>query len=181
MHGLSLPNLFTYARIAMIPLLVGLFYVPAPWSGPASAAVFALAGITDWLDGYLARRLNQESSFGAFLDPVAGKLMVAAALVMLVDKHASLWLSLSAIIIIGREIAISALREWMAQIGERGKVAVSYVGKVKTTAQIVALLFLLYEHPLLGLPVFEIGLIALYVAAALTLWSMISYLRAARR
>lgn len=181
MRGVSLPNLLTFARIALVPLLVAVFYVPAPWSGPASAAIFALAGITDWLDGYLARRLDQESPFGAFLDPVADKLMVAAALVMLVDKHDSLWLSLSAIVIIGREIAISALREWMAHIGERARVAVSYVGKVKTTAQMVALLFLLYEHPLWGLPIFEIGLIALYVAAILTLWSMVSYLRAARR
>jgi CDP-diacylglycerol--glycerol-3-phosphate 3-phosphatidyltransferase len=180
-RGVSLPNLLTFARIAMIPLLVVLFYLPVPWAGPASAVVFGLAGVTDWLDGYLARRLDQESPFGAFLDPVADKLMVAAALVMLVDRYDSLWLTLSAIIIIGREITISALREWMAHIGERGKVAVSYVGKVKTTAQIVALLFLLYGQPLLGLPIFEIGLIALYVAAVLTLWSMISYLRAARR
>jgi CDP-diacylglycerol--glycerol-3-phosphate 3-phosphatidyltransferase len=180
-RGVSLPNLLTFARIAMIPLLVVLFYLPVPWAGPASAVVFGLAGVTDWLDGYLARRLDQESPFGAFLDPVADKLMVAAALVMLVDRYDSLWLTLSAVIIIGREITISALREWMAHIGERGKVAVSYVGKVKTTAQIVALLFLLYGQPLLGLPIFEIGLIALYVAAVLTLWSMISYLRAARR
>lgn len=179
MRGVSLPNLLTFARIALVPLLVAVFYVPAPWSGPASAAIFALAGITDWLDGYLARRLDQESPFGAFLDPVADKLMVAAALVMLVDKHDSLWLSLSAIVIIGREIAISALREWMANIGERNRVAVSVIGKVKTTLQMIALLMLLYSEPILGIDVDLIGSVLLVVAVALTLWSMVLYLRAA--
>jgi CDP-diacylglycerol--glycerol-3-phosphate 3-phosphatidyltransferase len=175
----NLPNSLTYGRIALIPLLVVVYSLPVPWAGPAAAILFGLAGITDWLDGYLARRLGQESPFGAFLDPVADKLIVAVALVLLVAEHGGLWLTLSAIVIIGREITISALREWMAQIGQHGRVAVSFVGKVKTTAQIVALLFLLYEQPLFGLPIFTIGLFALYVAAALTLWSMIQYLRAA--
>ncbi len=181
MQPFSIPNVLTYIRIGLIPLLVVIFYLPVTWAGPVSALIFALAGITDWLDGYLARKLNQESRFGAFLDPVADKLIVAAALVMLVGKDSSIWLVLSAIIIIGREITISALREWMAEVGERGKVAVSYIGKVKTTAQMIALLLLLYGAPVFGLPIYEIGLIALYIAAALTLWSMIAYMRAAFR
>jgi CDP-diacylglycerol--glycerol-3-phosphate 3-phosphatidyltransferase len=179
MNPWTLPNLLTYGRIALIPLLVVVYYLPVPWAGPAAAMVFALAGITDWLDGYLARRLGQESPFGAFLDPVADKLIVAVALVLLVERYGEFWLTISAIVIIGREITISALREWMAQIGQRKRVAVSYLGKVKTTAQMVALLFLLYGQPLFGLPVFTIGLVALYLAAALTLWSMLQYLRAA--
>lgn len=181
----NLPNILTLGRIALIPLLVLVFYLPYPWAGPASAVIFALAGATDWLDGYLARRLGQESPFGAFLDPVADKLIVAAALVMLVHKDGGgpngLWLVLSSIVIIGREITISALREWMAAIGQRSRVAVSYVGKVKTTAQMVAIFLLLYYQPLLGMPTYAIGLWALYLAAVLTLWSMIQYLRAALR
>jgi CDP-diacylglycerol--glycerol-3-phosphate 3-phosphatidyltransferase len=185
MASMNIPNALTYMRIALIPLIVVIFYLPWVWAGPVSALLFALAGITDWLDGYLARALKQESRFGAFLDPVADKLMVAAVLVMVTEKGAegepvySIFISVAAIIIIGREIAISALREWMAEIGQRGKVAVSYIGKVKTTAQMIALTFLLYERPLWGIPVYEIGLVALFVAAALTLWSMINYLRAA--
>lgn len=183
--SLNLPNLLTYGRIALIPLMVAVFYLPYAWAGPVSALIFALAGLTDWLDGYLARRLGQESHFGAFLDPVADKLIVAVALIMLVDRDPSpdgnLWLSLAAMVIVGREITISALREWMAGIGQRARVAVSYVGKVKTTVQMVAIFMLLYRLPLWGLPVYEIGLWALYLAAALTLWSMILYLRAALR
>jgi CDP-diacylglycerol--glycerol-3-phosphate 3-phosphatidyltransferase len=176
---LNIPNLLTWLRIALIPLIVVVFYLPGAWSGPASAAIFALAGLTDWLDGYLARKLGQTSSFGAFLDPVADKLMVAAALVLLVDKMGGVLLAAAAIVIIGREIAISALREWMAEIGQRGKVAVSSLGKVKTTAQMVAIFLLLYQQPLLGYDLHALGLVLLYVAAALTLWSMIQYLRAA--
>ena len=179
MASINVPNALTYLRIALIPLIVVIFYLPWVWAGPVSALLFALAGVTDWLDGYLARRLGQESHFGAFLDPVADKLMVAAVLVMVTQQSNSVWMAVAAIVIIGREIAISALREWMSAIGQRAKVAVSYVGKVKTTAQMIALTFLLYERPFLGLPIYEIGLVALYVAAALTLWSMVNYLRAA--
>lgn len=181
----NLPNILTLARIGMIPLMGLVFYVPEGWAGPVSALIFALAGVTDWLDGYLARRLGQESPFGAFLDPVADKLIVAVALVMLVDKDPSpggnLWLSLAAMVIIGREIAISALREWMAELGKRAAVAVSWVGKVKTTVQMIAIFLLLYREPLFGLPTYIMGLWAIYVAAALTLWSMVQYLRAAAR
>ncbi|MCG6868023.1 MAG: CDP-diacylglycerol--glycerol-3-phosphate 3-phosphatidyltransferase [Gammaproteobacteria bacterium] len=178
----NLPNALTLLRIGLIPLFVCVFYLPYGWAFPVSSLIFGLAGLTDWFDGYLARRLNQTSAFGAFLDPVADKLMVAVALVMLVDKHGSdLMLSISAIIIIGREITISALREWMAEQGRRGSVAVSFIGKVKTTVQIISLLFLLWFHPILGVPVYEIGLVLLIVSAALTVWSMIYYLRRAIR
>lgn len=179
--SLNLPILLTYLRILLIPVFVVIFYLPYGWAYPASAWIFALAGVTDWLDGYLARRLNQTSSFGAFLDPVADKLMVATALVMLVDVHgpANFWLSIPAMIIIGREITISALREWMAELGQSRSVAVSYLGKLKTAAQIVALLFLLYNDPLGTLPTHSVGLLLLNLAAMLTLWSMFGYLKAA--
>ncbi|WP_018231779.1 CDP-diacylglycerol--glycerol-3-phosphate 3-phosphatidyltransferase [Thioalkalivibrio thiocyanodenitrificans] len=178
---LNIPTLITWLRIALIPLIVVVFYLPVSWAGPASAGIFALAGVTDWLDGYLARRLGQTSRFGAFLDPVADKLMVAAALVLVVDRMGGIVVAAAAIVIIGREIAISALREWMAQIGQQRKVAVSSMGKLKTTAQMVAIFLLLYEQPVAGMPVVTLGLVLLYVAAALTLWSMIQYLRAALR
>ena len=145
---------------------------------PAAAVVFALGGISDWLDGSLARRLDQHSAFGAFLDPVADKVMVALVLVMLVQANPTLWMVLPAMVIIGREIVISALREWMAEIGQRARVSVNVLGKVKTTAQIAALLLMLYHDPILGLPTFRIGFVLLYVAAVLTLYSMIAYLRA---
>ncbi|MEW5837550.1 MAG: CDP-diacylglycerol--glycerol-3-phosphate 3-phosphatidyltransferase [Pseudomonadota bacterium] len=176
---LTLPNVLTWLRIGMIPLFIAVFYLPYPWAFPLSALIFALAGVTDFVDGYLARKLGQESRFGAFLDPVADKLIVAAALVMLVSEHGGFILALPAIIIIGREIAISALREWMAEVGSRGKVAVSMLGKVKTTLQLSAIFALLYYQPLWGLPTYEIGLALLYLAAILTLWSMVGYLRAA--
>jgi len=149
----------------------------------ATAAIFGLAAVTDWLDGYLARRLGQMSAFGAFLDPVADKLMVAVALVLLVDAnptdlHGAV-IAMPAAVIIGREIAISALREWMAELGERAQVAVSVIGKIKTTAQMIALLFLLYQKPIGELDTVIFGLVALYVAAILTLWSMVIYVRAA--
>ncbi|HHB11737.1 MAG TPA: CDP-diacylglycerol--glycerol-3-phosphate 3-phosphatidyltransferase [Chromatiales bacterium] len=179
----NLPNALTLLRIVLIPLFVVVFYLPYAWAFPASALLFALAGATDWLDGYLARRLGQTSSFGAFLDPVADKLLVAVALVALVDRHGggSLWLAVPAMVIIGREIVISALREWMAELGKRASVAVSFLGKLKTTVQILAILLLLYHHPLFGLPTHETGLVLLNLAAALTLWSMVYYLMGARR
>lgn len=183
MGRLTIPNLVTLLRLALLPVFVLCFYIPSRWSHLISTVVFAAAGITDWLDGYLARRLNQASSFGAFLDPVADKLMVAVALVLLVDQNPTeyrgVFLALPAAVIIGREIVISALREWMAEIGERAQVRVSVIGKIKTTAQILALLFLLYQAPILGLDTAEIGFVLLYLAAALTLWSMLIYLRAA--
>jgi CDP-diacylglycerol--glycerol-3-phosphate 3-phosphatidyltransferase len=176
---INTPIGLTLLRIGLIPMFVVVYYLPYEWAWPVSALIFALAGITDWLDGYLARRLGQLSAFGAFLDPVADKLMVAVALVMLVDSHDSMFLAVPAMIIIGREIAISALREWMAEIGRRASVAVTYIGKVKTTLQIVALLLLLYHYPLLGIPTHQTGIIFINVAAGLTLWSMVVYLRAA--
>jgi len=180
------PNLLTLLRILLIPLFVAVYYLPYRWSNEAATILFILAGFTDWLDGFLARRLGQHSPFGAFLDPVADKLMVAAALVMLLADPRVHALALDArifavmvLIIMGREIAVSALREWMAGIGNRSRVAVSFVGKLKTTGQMVAIGFLIWREPLAGLPIFRIGEILLYAAAALTLWSMIAYLRAA--
>jgi CDP-diacylglycerol--glycerol-3-phosphate 3-phosphatidyltransferase/cardiolipin synthase len=175
----TVPNALTLLRIALIPVLVLVFYLPFSWSHLASTAVFGLAALTDWFDGYLARRLGQSSPFGAFLDPVADKLIVAIALVMLVQANPVWWFVVPAAVIVGREIAISALREWMAEIGERTQVAVSVIGKIKTTVQMIALLLLLYREPLWVMPTREIGIVLLYVAAALTLWSMVLYLRAA--
>lgn len=178
MH-LNLPILLTLLRIALLPVIVVVFYLPYDWARPVSSLIFIVAGITDWLDGYLARLWQQESRFGAFLDPVADKLMVATALILMVEFDASPWLTVPAIIIIGREITISALREWMAEMGQRGKVAVGWIGKVKTTAQIVALSALLYLHDIGSFPTYKFGLAALFIAAALTIWSMVGYMRAA--
>ncbi len=175
----TLPNILTLLRIVLIPVLVVAFYLPGQWSYQLSAAIFGLAALTDWLDGYLARRLKQSSVFGAFLDPVADKLMVAVALVLLVQDNPSVTFTIPAAIIIGREIAISALREWMSEIGERTKVAVSIIGKIKTVIQMVSIVLLLYKAPLGPLPTHAVGVVLLYVAAILTLWSMIVYLRAA--
>ena len=179
---INLPNLLTWLRILMIPMLVAVYYLPHDWIADhnknlAATAIFSFAAITDWLDGYLARTLNQTSTFGAFLDPVADKLMVTTALIMLV------WIGrlegFIAVIIIGREIAISALREWMARIGKSKSVAVSFLGKVKTVSQMTAIIMLLYNDELLTLSMHAIGTILIYVAAVLTLWSMIYYLRMA--
>ena len=175
----TLPNVLTLFRIVLIPVLVIVFFLPVPWSYQLSAMIFGLAAITDWLDGYFARKLRQLSVFGAFLDPVADKLMVAVALVILVQDNPSALFTVPAAIIIGREIAISALREWMSEIGERTKVAVSMIGKFKTTAQMVAILLLLFRVPHGPFPTHDVGLVLLYVAAVLTLWSMFVYMRAA--
>ncbi|MGD8743069.1 MAG: CDP-diacylglycerol--glycerol-3-phosphate 3-phosphatidyltransferase [Granulosicoccaceae bacterium] len=175
----NIPNILTGLRIGLIPVFVLVFYLPFRWSNEVSTLLFALAAVTDWFDGYLARRLGEMTRFGAFLDPVADKLIVAAALVMLVQADPGAWLVIPAIIIISREIAISALREWMAEIGERAQVAVSNIGKFKTTTQMVALLLMLYRDPIAGLPIYTLGLILLYIAAALTVWSALIYLRAA--
>lgn len=175
----TIPNILTVLRIALIPVFMLAYYLPISWSHILTTAIFGLAALTDWFDGYLARRLQQSSPFGAFLDPVADKLIVAVALIMLVQSNPTLWFVIPAAIIVGREIAISALREWMAEIGERTQVAVSVIGKIKTTVQMVALLLLLYREPLLQLPTQEIGFVFLYFASFLTLWSMVIYLKAA--
>jgi len=175
----NVPNTLTWLRIGAIPLIVLLFYMPYPWADPAAGLLFAAAGITDSLDGYFARRLGQTSRLGAFLDPVADKLIVAVALVLLVSRDTRALIVLTAVVIIGREIAISALREWMAEIGERRKVAVSQLGKVKTVLQIVGLSMMLYHQRLAGVPIYSTGVMLIELAAAATLVSMITYLRAA--
>ena len=175
----SIPNILTLLRIALIPVFVGVFYLPWQWSNLACAAVFGLAAGTDWLDGYLARRLGQTSPLGAFLDPVADKLMVAAALILLVEADPTPALAVPVVIIIGREITISALREWMATIGARANVKVSVAGKIKTTLQMIGIAFMVYQSSLLGIDIYSVGFVFLIVAAGMTLWSMMIYLRAA--
>lgn len=166
-------------RVVAIPIMFILFCLPFDWGRPASCVVFVLAAVTDWFDGYLARRLNQSSKFGAFLDPVADKLIVAVALVLIVLDQPTILIAVASAIIIGREIVISALREWLAELGQRAAVAVSYIGKVKTAFQMTALSMMLWKHDILGLPVNTLGLILLFVSAALTLVSMFAYLKAA--
>jgi CDP-diacylglycerol--glycerol-3-phosphate 3-phosphatidyltransferase len=176
----NLPNALTWLRILMIPAILVLFYLPYWWKDPAACAAFALAGITDSLDGYYARKWGQTSRLGAFLDPVADKLIVATALVLIVSADPrSSFLVIVAIVIVGREIAVSALREWMAEIGARGRIRVSIWGKYKTIMQIVGLSFLLFRRDLFGIPIYKLGLILTGVAAILTLWSMVLYLRLA--
>ncbi|MDF2491336.1 MAG: CDP-diacylglycerol--glycerol-3-phosphate 3-phosphatidyltransferase [Pseudomonas sp.] len=175
---MNIPNLLTVLRVLLIPIIILLFYMPYHWSYIAASSVFAVAAATDWLDGYLARRLQQSTPFGAFLDPVADKLMVAVALVLLVQEHHNFWLTLPATVIIGREIVVSALREWMAEIGARAHVAVSSLGKWKTAAQMLALVILLANPAVLTFWV-ALGYGLLLVAACLTLWSMVHYLHAA--
>ncbi len=182
----SIPNLLTFLRIMLIPLFVIAYYLPYPWAHALATGLFVIAALTDWLDGYLARRLDQVSPFGAFLDPVADKLMIAAALVMLladtgVYAHVldGRLFAVVVLVILGREIAVSALREWMAEVGKRSRVAVSYIGKIKTIAQMIAIPFLIWREPLWDLPIFRFGEILLYLAAGLTLWSMAIYLKAA--
>lgn len=176
---MNIPTFLTFIRIGLIPIFVLAYYLPVTWANIATTAIFVLAGVTDWFDGYLARRLNQTSAFGAFLDPVADKLMVAVALILLMQTHPNAWMAVPAAIIIGREITVSALREWMAELGKRAHVAVSFLGKYKTALQILALILLLYHKPLLGLPTQLIGFALLYLAAGLTVWSMFVYLETA--
>ena len=173
---MNLPNILTLFRIGLIPVFVLVFYLPFDWSNVAACIIFVVAAVTDWLDGFLARKLQQISKLGAFLDPVADKLMVAVVLVLLVERHPGMLLTLPAAVIIGREIAVSALREWMAELGARSRVAVSVYGKIKTIAQMIALPLLVYHDSLYGLPVYSLGLVLLYVAAVLTLVSMCQYL-----
>lgn len=174
---MNIPNLLTLLRVVLIPVCVVMYYVPAEWAYMATAILFSIAAVTDWFDGYLARKWGQTTPFGAFLDPVADKLIVAAVLVVLVERHASFWLTIPAVIIIGREIVISALRQWMAEVGSNASVAVNMIGKVKTTMQMIAIIVLLSQAP--GTTLSTIGIVVLQVAAVLTLWSMIVYLRAA--
>lgn len=173
------PNRLTAARIALIPLMVIIFYIPFTGNRVIVALIFALAAVTDWLDGYLARKLGKVSNLGAFLDPVADKLIVAIALVLLVEEHSSALITIAAAIIIGREIIISALREWMAELGKRTSVAVSVIGKIKTFAQMGAITLLLAYKPGKWEFLNVFGTLALYVAAVLTLWSMYMYLKVA--
>lgn len=175
----NLPTYLTLTRIVLIPVLVVLFYLPWDLTHVACAVVFAIAGLTDWLDGYLARKMSQTTLFGAFLDPVADKLMVAITLVLIVQADPSPWVAIASAVIIGREITIASLREWMAEIGQRKKVEVSWLGKWKTTAQMIAIEFLL-----LGMDIWKdmlktTGQTLLFVSAILTLWSMVNYLKAA--
>ncbi len=182
---LTLPTMITLFRIILIPVLVLFFYLPYHWSNLACVIVFSLAGLTDWLDGYLARAMNLTSDLGAFLDPVADKLMVATSLVLLTQLHSrdytasSIAFAISAAVIIGREISISALREWLAMMGESSKVKVTFFGKLKTVMQMLAIGFLLYREPLWIFPVQVIGEWLLYIAAVLTIWSMVIYFRQA--
>jgi CDP-diacylglycerol---glycerol-3-phosphate 3-phosphatidyltransferase len=176
----NLPNTLTWLRILMIPAIFALFYLlPYPWADPAACAAFALAGITDSLDGYYARKLGQTSRLGAFLDPVADKLIVAAALVLIVSKDPRWFVVIGAVVIIGREIAVSALREWMAEIGARGRIKVSILAKYKTIMRIVGLSLLLFREDLFVIPTYKLGLVLTLVASVLTLWSMVQYLRLA--
>ncbi|QFU04552.1 CDP-diacylglycerol--glycerol-3-phosphate 3-phosphatidyltransferase [Pseudoalteromonas sp. THAF3] len=173
----NIPNTLTAFRLCLIPIFLFIFYLPNQWAFFAAAFVFWLASITDILDGYLARRLNQSTPFGAFLDPVADKVMVSAALVVLVGHYQSAWMTVPALIIIGREIVISALREWMAEQGKRGEVAVSQLGKVKTAAQMLAIIGLIWQfQPWMV----TLSYILLYIATILTFGSMVQYLMAAR-
>ena len=177
----NLPNALTWLRILMIPAIFALFYLlPYPWADPAACAAFALASITDSLDGYYARKLGQTSRLGAFLDPVADKLIVAAALVLIVSKDPRWFVVIVAVVIIGREIAVSALREWMAEIGARSRMKVTILAKYKTIMQIVGLSLLLFRQNLFGvIPTYKLGLLLTAIAAVLTLWSMVQYLRVA--
>jgi len=176
---MTIPNILTLVRIGSIPVFVGVFYMPYWWANALSASIFGLAALTDLLDGYLARRLGQMSRFGAFLDPVADKLMVAVVLVFLLEAEPTPWLAVPVAVIIGREIAISALREWMAEVGAGAKVGVAMVGKIKTVVQMTALFLMLWSDSVLGVPTYQLGFGLLYIAAVLTLSSMIVYLRAA--
>ncbi len=175
----NLPNILTWIRIAAIPVVVYCFFSSMDFARPIAGIVFGLAAITDALDGYAARKLGQTSRFGEFLDPVADKLMVTVVLVLIVQSDPRIVIALIAMIIIGREITVSALREWMAGLGARQEVKVSVAGKVKTTLQMFGIAFMVYQQDLFGLELYEIGYILLLAAAGMTMWSMFVYLRAA--
>jgi CDP-diacylglycerol--glycerol-3-phosphate 3-phosphatidyltransferase len=179
MLPLTLPTILTLFRIGLLPVMVLVFYAPVPGANIAAALIFLAAALTDWLDGYIARRYNLGSDFGAFLDPVADKLMVAVTLFLLVQENPTALLAVTSAVIVGREITISALREWMSEIGQRRHVNVAGLGKFKTVMQIIAIEVLLYQHDLEGLRLFHVGEGLLMFAAALTIWSALIYLRAA--
>jgi len=176
---MNIPNLLTFLRIILVPALVLVFYLPFKWSYLAASVIFSLAAITDWLDGYLARTLKQTTRFGAFLDPVADKLMVIVALILLIEEYAVWWFTLPSLIIIGRELIVSALREWLAEVGQREQVAVSNLGKWKTTCQMTAIIILLAFPPQLSFFT-VVGFIALILATVLTYWTMQQYFWAAK-
>ncbi len=176
---LTIPNLLTLFRIALVPVLVATFYLDFKGANIVAAIMFAVGAITDWLDGWIARRFGQMSAFGAFLDPVADKLTVTVTLFLIVQADTSALMAIVCAIIVGREITISALREWMSAIGERKHVSVAGIGKIKTIVQMVAITFLLWREPLLGFPIYNIGEWLLYAAAVLTIWSAAIYMRAA--
>ncbi|HAY47227.1 MAG TPA: CDP-diacylglycerol--glycerol-3-phosphate 3-phosphatidyltransferase [Gammaproteobacteria bacterium] len=182
----NLPNILTLLRIIVIPALVIVYVLDRPWSGLIATVLFVAAAITDWADGYFARKMNLQTAFGAFLDPVADKLIVSTSLIVLIadpkvlaNVYSTWLLAVSVAVIVGREIVVSALREWMATEGSSATVAVSMLGKVKTTFQMIAIGMLLYHNDLWGIPVFALGELLLYLAAGLTLWSMMIYLKAA--
>ena len=172
----NIPNMLTVFRIFLIPIFVIVYYLPVSWAAIVAAFIFLLAGLTDILDGYLARKLDQSTPFGAFLDPVADKIMVAVSLVMIVEHYSVVWITIPAMIMICREIVISALREWMAEIGQRASVAVSNIGKIKTFSQMLALFLLIWQHSEL---MEWVGISLMFIATILTLWSMVVYLKAA--
>lgn len=176
---LTIPTLLTLLRIVLIPVLVVAYYLPLSWANQLTVAIFVLAAVTDWLDGWIARRYGMMSNFGAFLDPVADKLMVAVVLILIVQRNPEIGLALSSAVILGREITVSALREWMAALGEAARVKVAWTGKIKTIMQMVAIGFLLYGEDIWLIPVLEIGRWLLIAAAVLTIVSMFAYLRAA--
>jgi CDP-diacylglycerol--glycerol-3-phosphate 3-phosphatidyltransferase len=180
---INLPTWLTMFRVMLLPVMIVVFYLPFRGHNLTAAVVFMLAAITDWFDGFLARRLNQTSAFGAFLDPVADKLMVAVTLFLLVESHRGGWpgilMAVTASVIVGREISVSALREWMAQIGEHATVKVAFIGKLKTVAQMVALVVLLLQHDAETLRLYHIGEGLLVIAGILTIWSGVGYMRAA--
>jgi CDP-diacylglycerol--glycerol-3-phosphate 3-phosphatidyltransferase len=176
---ITLPTGITLLRIALIPIFVIVFYLPFNWANQIAAAIFGVACFSDWVDGYLARMLKQESAFGAFLDPVADKLIVVVAIILIVEANPSIYVALPSVIIVAREITVSALREWMAELGSRATIKVSFIGKVKTAAQLFSLFLMIYAETIFGYSMFEIGLGFYYLAAIFTIISMVLYLKAA--
>ena len=176
---MNIPTVLTLLRLLAIPVFGVIYFLPFSWAHPVAAMIVLLAAITDWLDGYLARTLSQTTEFGAFLDPVVDKLMVAIALIFVVGQHYIAFLSIPAAIIVGREIAISALREWMAEVGKRASMAVTFVAKLKTTLQMISLIFLLWYAPGKSLSILWFGVVLLCISALLTLWTMVVYLKIA--
>ena len=181
MVNINLANFLTFSRILLIPFFVGIYYLQlsgsATWANTTLVVIFCLAALTDYLDGYLARKLKISTKLGAFLDPVADKLMVTTALVLLIDFHHNIFITIASLIIIIREISVSALREWMSEIGKSASIAVSYIGKLKTVTQLLAIAFLLDNQDLLGFSSYQVGLVLLYFSMILTLWSGLLYLK----